>query len=286
MKPVFFIELDRQLYLPGEEITGKVVLDSPGFIKIDNIRISFKGTEVLGTKNFWYMFSVPIVDEERALYATNKEKEDVAVKSGEYPFGFTVPSNSPPSFKSADFGCEYILNARLDLGLGKHISAKNHITVVPNAAMYPKNYEVEFGVSNNDILFRCFLEKEYFFTGDNLRGNYHIEYPADNPLRSIEFKIEAEGVSLDKDFPFTEKIWESMKAIDIKPGVTQSSGDNFFFAIPDTAPPSGLWNTFRVYWTVSAKVTLSRGESYTAKAYFDVFKFYDKFWEEVESPQK
>lgn len=274
------IELKKQLYLAGEEVSGKVLLDLSRPAKLNNLYVILKGEEILGLRNFWFAVNVPILKEKVSLYQNKDETEDMQVKEGEYDFSFTLPSFSPPSFKSANFGCQYTLTAEGDLGFVKKVSSVTHITVVPDIMSYPKNSEKEFGISDDKILFKLFMEKEYFFINDMIRGNYYVEYPADNPPVDITFEISALAQSLDKNYIFNEKIWSNKKKIMIKPKDRSSVGDNFFFNLPSTLPFSGIWNTFKVYWMINAIVTLAGGETYITYAYFDVYKFYDKFWEE------
>lgn len=274
------IELEKQLYLAGDDISGKVILNFPKSSGINNLYVTLKGEETLGLKNFWYAVNVPIVKEKRVLYIKKEDKEDLKIKEGEYQFSFTLPPFSPPSFKSANFGCQYTLTAEADLGIMKKITATTHITVVPNILSYPKNAEAEFGISDDRVLFKVFLEKEYFFINEMIRGNYYIEYPSDNPPVDIVLEISAMAQSLDKNYIFNEKIWSSKKKITIKPKGVLTVGDNFFFSLPEIVPFSGTWNTFKVCWMINAVTTMFSGENYMAYAYFDVYKFYDKFWEE------
>lgn len=272
------IELSKQLYLAGDEVLGKVLLNLLKPHKLNNLYVVLKGEESLGLKNFWYAVNVPIVKEKRALYANKQEKENIEISEGEYPFSFILPPSSPPSFKSANFSCQYALNAEADLGITQKISTTAHITVVPNITFYPKATEKEFGISNDKILFKIFLEKEYFFTADVVKGNYHIEYPRDNPVTEITFEISAMAQSLDKNYIFHEKIWSAKIKSEIK--LKNAAGDNFYFSLPEIVPFSGIWNTFKVYWMITSIATLRSGETYMTYAYFDVYKFYDKFWEE------
>lgn len=280
MKNLLSIELDKQIYLPGEDVAGKVILNFEKHMKVSNIYVHLDAMETAGAKNFWYLFTVPTLEDKRVLYATKEEKEDIRIKEGEYSFSFTLPAQSPPSFKSADFACEYVITVKVDLGLGKILSTRSHITVSPNILRLPKNAEIEFGISNDTVLFRCFLEKEYFAIGEPVKGNYYLEYPTDNKLKEILFELEAVGECLDKNFPFQEKIWSGAKKAGIKPHAAQSLSDNFFFDVPNIAPPSGLWNTFRVSWVINAKVHLDDGSFFAARAYFNMYKFYGKFWDE------
>lgn len=279
MENAISIELEKQLYLAGEEVSGRVSLILSKPVKINNLYVILKGEEILGSRNFWFTVNVPILKEKVSLYQNKSEAENAQIKEGEYDFSFILPSFSPPSFKSANFGCQYTLTAEADLGIVKKASSATHITVVPNIMSYPKNSEKEFGISDDKILFKAFLEKEYFFINEIIKGSYYVEYPADNPPADITLELCALAQSLDKNYIFNEKIWSNKKKITIKPKDTSCVGDNFFFNLPEIVPFSGIWNTFKVYWRIDSTVTLADGETYMAYAYFDVYKFYDKFWE-------
>lgn len=279
------IELDRQVYLPGEDIAGKIIFESSGAVKINNIHLSLYGEETLGGKNFWYLFAVPLINEKRVLYATQADREDITIKKGEYPFTFTLPAFCPPSFESANFGCHYTLAAKADFGMGREMVTKLHISVVQNILFLPKPEEIEFGISNEELLWKIFLEKDRCFIGDKIRGNFYLEHSPGYPPKNMTVEISAVGMAFDKNFPLHETVWTNSRQIEIKPEMKSSAEGVFSFDIPDFVPFSGIWNTFKIYWVATAHLTAEDGKTYESSAYFDVYKFYDKFWAQYKIAQ-
>lgn len=274
MKPKLEFELERQIYQPGEIVEGKAVLTSEKPVKFRNLYLTLHGEEAIRNKllSSWV---TPLFKDEQILYPPDRPKLHQEISKGEYGFSFQLPTDPPPSFASAHFQCQYYLTARLDIPWGKDVITKYHLAILPKPKSLPKNPEIEFGFKEKGLDFKAFLEKEYFFIGDIIKGNFHLRYLSDNPPHQILFQIKAQGDSTDKRFPFSEVIWSAEKTIKLELTPEPVVKGEFGFTLPEIVPFSGTWETFRVNWQIEAEIILAKGQKHTAQSSFEVYKFYE-----------
>lgn len=274
MKPKLEFELEKQVFVSGEIVKGKAVLTSEKPVKFDNLYLTLHGEEVLGA-NLLYSWITPLFKDEQALYPPGAAKPQEEITKGEYGFSFQLPDDCPASFASANFRCQYYLTGRIDIPWGKDIITKYHIVIAPKVNILPKNPEIEFGIKEKGLDFKAYLEKEYFFVGGALKGNFQLSYLYDNPPTKISFQLKATATSLDKRFSFSETIWSTEKYVDLELKSETTVKGDFGFNLPDIVPFSGEWETFRVNWQIQAKISLTRGQKHAAESFFEVYKVYE-----------
>lgn len=277
MKPLLDIELDRQLYLPGEEINGRVILKFPGPKRIENLFLTLHGEEITGANNIIMSIVNPILKEELFLYSEKKEERPL-VNTGTYPFRFNLPEDIPPSFASGNFSCLYYLSCKINWAPVKNMIIKRALTVVPAPISLPKPLEIEFGTLEEDIKLDIYLEKEFAFTGQLLRGNYNLEFNPKNPPKKLTIKLTAEAFSYGENISFKETIWETQKILPLVIKKEPHIRENFGINLPAYVPFTGIWNTFRVDWKIHAAAEFKNGKKIKSESHFDVYKFYEKFW--------
>lgn len=284
MKPLMDIELSRQLYLPGEEISGRVVLKFPEAQKLTNLILTLHGEEATGAYNIILSVLTPVLKEELILY-TQEDKQRPYVREGSYPFKFALPEDIPPSFSSGNFSCIYYLSCKINWGLGKDMIIKTHINIVPKPILLPKPQEVEFGRIEDGLKFMFYLEKDFAFVGQTLKGNYNLEYKEEDLPRRLAIKLLAEASSYGGGPRFKEIIWQVEKKFTLKPQKEPHIRGNFGIYLPNIVPFSGIWNTFMVDWKIHASLEFNSGKKMSCEAGFDVYKFYEKFWTVIKKDQ-
>jgi len=138
---------------------------------------------------------------------------------------------------------------------------------------------VEFGFEENEIKARFYLEKDSYLIGQTIKGSYFIEYSGIKKPKNIHLRIRSFAERLDLKKAHSQDIWYKDIQISDPAGKDCCIRDVFGIELPSIAPFSGFWNTFRVEWVIEAEVVLYNGERKKCRAYFDVYKVYDKLFE-------
>ncbi|MBI2251540.1 MAG: hypothetical protein HYU63_02075 [Armatimonadetes bacterium] len=268
------IDLPRQIYLPGEELTGKVILKSD--IPAKNLFLTLHGEEVIGAKNIAFSLIIPLLKIEQSLYASKEETE--IIPQGEYPFSFLIPPSILPSFASSDFKCQYYLTCRLEVSTKPHILGKVNITIIPyNLELPDQQKEIEFGIKEEDFEFRAYLEKSYFFVNETMKGNF-VFNSSSLKLKKIVFNLRALATSIYKYFPYQELVWSEKKEVILKERKQEEIKGIFGFNLPKIAPFTHFWNTFQLNWVLEVSLELTNGKEYFTQVQVDVYKIYKEFY--------
>jgi hypothetical protein len=255
MKPQLDLDVERQAVLPGEELTGSLLLD--GVSSYRSLSVSLQGEEVIGANSIVGAFVFPLFDHVQRLSGTGSV----------FPFSFTLPKNAPPSYSSSDLRCQYFLKARLQIGLGHEQIRRLHITLLPQPA--PENpgdiltaSVEEAGATLNLEIPACSVAN-----GDTLAAAWTLHASAERPSR-INLQLAAIEETTRK--PQHRKVlWVQDQHLDIS-----ADQGAVLFPIPRDAPFSGDWNTFRVHYGFRASMSFASGKQTRASLPIHVYRHY------------
>lgn len=261
VKTALEIEVEKQVYYPGEEIKGSLLIhgDPKKPCRARQVLLTLHGEEILGAESLTYSWVTPFLKLQTFLHPADKtfcpdlragtrggEFNPMEIY-GEFPFSFFLPEQSPPSFPSPNVQCRYLLLARLDIPWSRDLISKLHLTILPRYPEAAPSDSAEAEFSDGEVRLGLVLDKKCITREESLRGSFEIIFSPAEPPEKIFFEVKAAVRGLeDKDF--SEVIWSEEK--EVSPGKQDSSSaaGTFEFFIPRVAPFSGRWNSFRVEW--------------------------------------
>lgn len=284
MKPGLEIELTRQIFKPGEEVSGQIHLRTKTPIRIRGLVVSLQGEEILGANSITRSVVFPILNQERVFLSKSAsgavpeeielvgiERPYVEATSVSLPIGFEIPADCPPSYASEVLRCHYYVKGRLDIPWGRDLIEKMHITVV-SAPLGEECKPVEMNLEQDGLKVKVEIEKDRYLAGETLGGYLQMECtPGQAPSR-IRFELRAVERSTEEDFPFSRVIWSRVREDtleDINAGEILGS---FEFSIPNDVPFSYVWNSFRVDWIFEVTFLTARGQEFKISREIDVHR--------------
>jgi|GEM_PF-1457136 len=283
MKTALEIEVEKQVYYPGEEIKGKLLIhgDPKKPCKSRQVLLTLHGEEIIGSESLTYSWVTPFLKLQTFLHPADKtfcpdrragtrggEFNPMEIY-GEFPFSFLLPEQSPPSFTSPNVQCRYLLLARLDIPWSRDLISKMHLTILPRYPEAAQTASAEAELSEKEVHLGLFLERKSIFLEESLRGSFDLNYSPGDPPEKILFEVKATAFGLGEG-DFANIIWREEK--EVSPGKQDSSSaaGNFEFFIPKVAPLSGRWNSFRVEWQFVVRLLMPGDKVLALPLFFEV----------------
>lgn len=260
----FEIELDRQVLQPGDSVQGSVTVSDPD---IERVEIVFFGEEILGANDIARRYIFPVADEKQTVTCDRGTPR--------YEFCFTVPEDAPPTFASRDVRCEYAVKAIAHRGFWKRSQIQRlHLTILPatQGELEPLPSQIE--VDHPELRLIASLDQTVVLTGESLSGALSLDRKtpdAQLPNR-LSFRLAAIVESTDPWYSHREVLALEVKDVDVDPELHLPLVGYFDFPIPSTAPPSGDWNSFRVYYGFRVVLIDHDGKDYRRSAFIRVLR--------------
>lgn len=257
------LELDRQTLRPGEVLSGRVFGPGrPG----EQLTLSLQGEEVLSADNIAFSYVLPMVDE----------RFEVRPNPEGCPFSFTLPGHSPPSYASQELRCQYFLKLRRLGGLlGRETIRRFHMSVLPpEPPTEPEPLLVT--LSQPPVSVEVQLDRTNLCTGESLTGELVISRTDDTaPLpRMLSFRFAAIEEAVEPGYTHRKVVWLETHDVVPDPELVFPVRGMFEFPIPEEAPFSGEWATFRVHYGFRIGVKLADGTDVRESAVVNVFRRY------------
>lgn len=261
MKTSLDIELERQIFRPGEEIAGTIRLTTDKKVAYREMSISFQGEEILGAHSFLRTKILPFVNEKKVVlpvpgkeepHRAHHEQGAYETESVSFPISFKVPSDAPPSYSSDAFRCIYCIKGRLTLPWAFDVIEKIHITVVPYMEGQKEDEPPVLSHEEDNLKIRIELDKGSMLAGDTMTGTFYMEHIPEEAPRLVSFQLKAQEHSMEEDFPLLRTIWSIQREVpltDVDSGYTMAK---FEFPVSEDAPFSYRWHGFEVIWSFCA----------------------------------
>lgn len=257
------LELDRQALRPGEVLSGRVLGPGrPG----EQLTLSLQGEEVLSAANIAFSYVLPIVDERLEVRPT---PEGV-------PFSFTLPDHAPPTYASQELRCQYFLKLRRLGGLlGRETIRRFHMSVLPPEPA-PEAEPLTVSLTHAPVTVDVVLDRTNLCIGESLTGELVISRTDDQaPLpRLLSFRFAAIEEAVEPGYSHREVVWLDTHDVTPDAELTFPIRGLFEFPIPEHAPFSGEWATFRVHWGFRIGMKLADGTDVRESAPVNVFRRY------------
>jgi hypothetical protein len=269
MKTAMELEVEKQVYYPGEEIRGRLLIhgDRDRPCKARQVLLTFHGEEILGAESLTHSWVTPFLKMQKFLHPSDRNfypdrragtrggEFDPMEIYGEFPFSFSLPEQSPPSFSSPNVQCRYLLLARIDIPWSRDLISRLHLTVLPfspgSAPVEPAYKEF----SEGDVRLNLALENRYVAREESLKGGFELSHSPSEPPEKMIFEVKAAVVGFEeREFP--EVVWSEEKELSPdKKSVSPAIG-SFEFFIPRVAPISGRWNSFQIEWRFVVRLVM------------------------------
>lgn len=269
------LELERQSVLPGEEIRGRVTVT--GVTSFKSLTLSLQGEEVLGAGSLVRSYVYPVLDEVRTFGAPMGAGDFVQ------PFSFRIPDTAPPSYASPDLRCQYFLKARLQLGgrmglgrLGGDTIKRLHLTVLPSDEGAVPVVSRELVLEDGGLRLVAFLEDTAIRSGESLRGSLQLHRSSDDtelPSR-LTFRLAAIEESLSSSYSHRQVLWVQTHDVEPSPYMDFPVQGLFEFPLPEDAPFSGDWTSFRIHYGFRVGMNLRGGRQIRESLPIEVHRRY------------
>ncbi|CAI5443165.1 unnamed protein product [Caenorhabditis angaria] len=217
-RDTFKIVLDNknEVYAPGDDVKGNLVLKTPKDSAINNVVLRFVG-QAYGFADYGEKFGVyqsniaPFINESKVLV-----KKEVLAKSKEfkYPFSFKIPANSLTSVEAFPAKIRYGFEVEISETDGSTgIPARYLITVVNGIDLsksdeYSKPASCEgskFGVN-----IKATVIKRGFVDGENITLTVEIDNKSNEKTDSIHAELIVNKTSILKKGGKTYKIGDAV----------------------------------------------------------------------------
>jgi len=273
------IELDRQIFRPGEEINGTIRLNTDRKLVYREMSVSFQGEEILGTHSFLRTKILPFINEKATFlpghdknepHQSHHDQSSFETESVSFPISFRIPRDAPPSFSSDAFMCIYCIKGRIALPWAFDLIEKIHITVVPYMNGQIEDELPVLSHEEDNMKIRIELDKGSMLAGDTMTGTFFMEHISEEAPRLVSFQLKAQEHSLEEDFPLLRTMWSIQKEVpltDVDTGYTMAK---FEFPVPEDAPFSYKWHGFEVVWSFCATIHTFDGRELELNKAFEV----------------
>lgn len=267
--------VERQSVMPGEEIRGRVTVS--GISTYKSLSLSLQGEEVLGAGSLVRSFVYPVLDEVRNFGAPIQASDFVQ------PFAFRIPETAPPSYASRDLRCQYFLKARLQMGgrmglgrLGGDTIKRLHLTVLPSDADAAAGRSRELVLDEGGVRLVAVLDDVSVRTGESLRGHLQLHRDGEDtelPTR-LTFRLAAIEESLAPSYTHREVLWVQTHDVEPNPDMEFPIEGLFEFPVPEDAPFSGDWTSFRIHYGFRVGMNLRGGRQIRESLPIEVHRHY------------
>jgi hypothetical protein len=247
------LELDRQVFRPGDLINGTVIVTPGKQMHLKEVIVSLQGEEIADASSLTRTKILPFLNEVAMLPLPSREAESPGKSllpggTWQFPLHFTLPEKAPPTYASDTFKCAYYIKGRLDIPWAFDVIEKLHITIVPYEPVPAEPVPSEFTFEQEGFSARIEWEKNTLLAGETLKGSLHLNYSLEETPMAVTLEVRAQEHSLLPGVPLVRTIWNSTRELEIKDVESGYTMVHFEFPIPADAPFSHRWSIFEVAW--------------------------------------
>jgi hypothetical protein len=120
-KPSFLIELDKDTFLAGEDITGKITIKNKSDKTIRKVKLLLRAKEYAWADGYSRYLTKEKFKFRIEMYNISEGSPS--------PFKITIPRNVKSSFKGMYSRLDWFLEAQLDIAFGFDVKAKQKIAI-------------------------------------------------------------------------------------------------------------------------------------------------------------
>lgn len=248
------LEVVQAALRPGDTLAGLVRIAGAG----DRwVQVTLQGEEVLSANSMAFNYVLPFFEVSTTLDCSQ----------GPADFHFALPEQLPPTYFSQDLRCLYQLKARrkgapgLLPGFRRDAIRRIQIPLLP-AAVDPSQQQHWFVLKGGGVELEVRLDQVEVEPGASLTGELEVRRAGDGPLpRLLTFRFAAIEEVTQKGYFHRQVL--SLQTQDIEPDSEMQLPYRglFEFPVPNDAPTSGDWHTFRVHYGFRVGMTFPDGQA-------------------------
>jgi hypothetical protein len=232
--PDIELDVDRQVLLPGEALTGSVRSpDHPN----EEIRLTLRGEEAFRPYVGW-----------DSVTTVHEHTQTVQCANGEAAFSFALAPDLRASYASEQLRCTYSLKAvsAQKRSLFKYGTAHMHLTVLPNTVDYekaPHSLLIETEAIKLDVM----LDHVSLEAGEPLTGSFLLSrlQPDAKLPKSLTFSLACIEESSSRKH--RKVLWRLEETVQPTEGMVYPLLGSFEFPTEASSPTTGDWITFKVH---------------------------------------
>jgi hypothetical protein len=279
------VELQREVFLPGETVSGTVHLQIDKPVNAREIRLDVEGVEHTfitvshGKSSHTYHERNHII-KTRITFQHNLDVQSQELEQGYYnfPFEFVIPPKGLPSYHGRNVKITYTLKARVDIPLWFDIKDEKEFYVVRNREDLrrynkPIHFQSENYLNLEDSKPGFYVEfpKIGFYAGKSIEGTITLCNMQTCKIRKIEMRLigieHAKAAKYQRNYKRTK--YESELFTD---DIIEAMPMRFNFPIPKSAFGSyeGKYSNFR--WAFEVQLDIPLKFDVKARCPIEIFR--------------
>uniref|UniRef100_A0A1I7TDN8 Arrestin_C domain-containing protein n=1 Tax=Caenorhabditis tropicalis TaxID=1561998 RepID=A0A1I7TDN8_9PELO len=208
------IEFEKEIYLPGEEVTGRAWMSTTKNMKVKTVEITFSGKSV----TTWGCGGKPVatkktpkgeetyVEMKHEVWAPDNEENTFPSGDYEWKFSFELPKDCPPSFEGKFGFVRYSVLLHMEIPNGKPKNVERAVTVSPiidlnliPGARDPTKIHLDNTAyycqcmpclpARGNVVYTLTSPKLGYVAGETVTVSGQIENGTSKPLRLIEARL-------------------------------------------------------------------------------------------------
>ncbi|EGT40843.1 hypothetical protein CAEBREN_00955 [Caenorhabditis brenneri] len=208
------IEFEKEVYLPGEEVTGRAWISTNKDFKVKTVEITFAGKTVTAWKSAKKAVETKTnlkgeetyVEMKHEVWAPDDEEHTFPAGDYEWKFSFELPKDCPPSFEGRFGFIRYSVLLHMDIPNAPAKNVERAVTVSPiidlngiPEAREPAKVHLDNMVyccaclpclpSRGNVVYTLTSPKLGYVSGETVTVAGQIDNQTNKPLRLIEAKL-------------------------------------------------------------------------------------------------
>jgi hypothetical protein len=271
------ITTDKETYLPGEEITGKLTITPTEPFTLRDIILAFYGSEsteitrshynpaTKTTQTTYYDEEAEITSDSRSIADIVSTQEGLpsgqsqftVEKPHQIPFSFKLPEDALPTYDGECADVSYSIHAKIDIPRKSDVSAEIPIEVLTKGNTAEEDSSPE-PLSDNDV--RVKLDKRTYRRGETIEGTVEMTNNAGKTVRGIELKLYSNEHAEAEDEEEDTTMHEYKMDAPIEETSSSYVTARFQFTIPEDVDPTIRGTYFSHEWCLEAKVDIKNAK--------------------------
>jgi hypothetical protein len=267
---VINIKLNKNVYLPGEFVTGTITLQNEDELKLRQFFVELVGIERArirvshGKHSHTYTATNTIINNRKPLWSKGIAPPGVH----NFKFKFYIPPHALPSYSGMNANVYYRINARVDVPMWFDVKRTRTIHVCSSRGPYQdlpamihvgsagsikgvprKNMKLEPG-------FTLKTHRSIFYPGQRIDGFITVYNPTQKRIRKVDLTLSSHEWAKARSYTRTNRTRIFKRKIPMDRFSTDTPIE-FGFNIPQDIYPSYHGKCSKHYWVIKANLDVA-----------------------------
>jgi sporulation-control protein spo0M len=275
------VQLQKQVYVPGEEVTGTVYfsVDAPMSYRSAKVSLIVKERTEFACGKATFREEKKLVNQEHPISFPKDEKGKI--KPGEYDihFSFALPQGLPLPYEGTNGTISYAVVAHIDIPYGVDVDVPREFSVRSTSRQSSQTEPVS-AVSGdvqdpNESIVTFSLERDEFSQGENIEGRYTYRNQESKTIKNIKVHLKCKEMATAHEQTVKANLLSLVSKIPVRSKSLQGQG-SFSIRIPEDAPRSFDSSLISVLYTLSVSLDIAMGLDVQASATIGVIATTDE----------